>query len=165
MNITFQAMPVKLKGNPIKEGDKLPEFVLTKTDLSPLNSYETKGIRVFLAVPSLDTGVCDLEVKKFNAEASKLPDVSVYAVSLDLPFAQARWCGANGANAITALSDYTERSFGIATGTFIEHICLLTRAVFVVDENDRITYVEYVPEITNHPDYDKAFAAIKNLTK
>lgn len=162
MSVTFQGNPVTLKGNTLREGDILPEFTLTDSTMNLVRGKELKGLRVFVVVPSLDTGVCDLEVKKFNEKASQIEDVRIICVSLDLPFAQARWCGAAGVNAVKTLSDYRDRSFGLGTGTLVEELMLLTRAVFIVDINDRVVYAEYVPEITSHPDYDKIFDKLKS---
>lgn len=165
MNITFKGKPLTLIGAALQTGDTLPEFSLTDNALNPVHSRELTGIRVFLAVPSLDTGVCDLEVKTFNQKASELPGVSLFAVSLDLPFAQARWCAAAGVEKVKTLSDYRDRSFGRATGTLIDELALLARAVFVVDKNNNIVYAEYVPEVTEHPNYEAVYQKLKELTK
>ncbi len=154
MNITFQKKAVVLLGTPLKEGDKMPDFTVCDPSLREVKGSDLTGIRIFAVVPSLDTEVCDLEIKRFHEKASQYPNVKIYAVSLDLPFAQARWCGANGINAVTTLSDYRERDFGRVTGTLIQGLFLLTRAIFLVDEDNVLRYVEYVPEITDHPDYD-----------
>ena len=160
MTVTFQGNPLTLKGRQLQVGDKMPEFTLIDNGLGTVNSNDLTGLKVFLAVPSLDTPVCDLEVRNFNQKASELSGVHIYAVSMDLPFAQARWCGANGIDNVKTLSDYKGHSFGEATGTVIEELALLTRAVFVVDDKGMIRHVEYVSEITNHPDYDAAYAKI-----
>lgn len=114
-------------------------------------------------MPSLDTGVCDQEVRWFNEKAAELPGVTIVAVSLDLPFAQARWCGGGGIEAVRTLSDYKERRFGKATGTYIEELALLARAVFVVDENDTVVYAEVVPEVSNHPNYEAVYQKLREL--
>lgn len=163
MQITFKGEKVTLKGTRLKKGDPFPSFTLVKNDLSVATEKDFSGVRVFLTIPSLDTGVCDLEIRNFNQKASELPDVSICAVSLDLPFAQARWCGAKGVYAVTTLSDYRDRSFGMATGTLIEGINLLTRAAFVVNESNVVQYAEYVPEVANHPDYEKVYRAVSSL--
>ena len=165
MNITFNGSPITLKGNQLKIGDKMPDFTVCDNDLNVVKGNELSDVRIFLTVPSLDTGVCDMEVRNFNSKASELEGVSIYAVSLDLPFAQARWCGANGIKAVKTLSDYKDRNFGMATGTFIEELALLTRAVFIVNNANEIVYIEYVPEVTNHPDYDKAYSVLEELIK
>ena len=163
MNITFQGSPVTIKKALLKKGDKLQDFTIIKNDLSPVSLADTKGKRVFLSVPSLDTGVCSMEVAKFMDYAQGFQDVEVYTVSMDLPFALARWCQSkNNSNIITA-SDYKSRSFGEATATYVEELGLLTRAVFVVDEDNVIQYVEYVQEITNEPDYDAVLNAVAAL--
>ena len=163
MTITFQGKPVTLCGTPLKEGDAMPEFTLAGNGLETVRGSELSGVRVFLTVPSLDTGVCDQEVRRFQKEAARFPGVSFYAVSLDLPFAQARWCGAAEAGAVKTLSDYKDHSFGKATGTRIEEIGLLTRAVFITGPDGRLSYVEYVPEITDHPNYDAALDCLRKL--
>ena len=122
-----------------------------------------KTARIIATVPSLDTPVCDLETRRFNEEAAKLPGVKVLTVSMDLPFAQARWCGAAGIDKVQTLSDYKDRNFGRAYGVWSPGMGLLARAVFVVDKTDTVRYVEYVPEMTNQPDYAKAIEAAKKL--
>ena len=163
MTITFKGAPVTLSGRQLKTGDTMPEFTLTDQALQPVHSRDMEGVRVFLAVPSLDTGVCDQEVRRFDREAARFPGVTIYAVSLDLPFAQARWCGTAGAEAVRTLSDYRDHSFGAATGTRIEELGLLTRAVFVVDGKGKIAYAEYVPEVSDHPDYEAALSQLRAL--
>lgn len=161
MVITFKGKPITLVGRQLSVGDTLPSFALCANDLSPVHSRELKGLKVFLSVPSVDTGVCDAEVRRFNEQAANLPGVHVYAVSMDLPFAQKRWCAAADIQAVQVLSDYQERQFGQATGTLIDELKLLTRAVFVVDEQGKVLYAQYVGEVSEHPDYDAAFAALK----
>ncbi|MDR3364448.1 MAG: thiol peroxidase [Clostridiales Family XIII bacterium] len=163
LNITMGGNPITLPFAPLAVGGKLPDFTLTANDLSPVASSGLTGLRVFLAVPSLDTPVCDLEVRTFNAKAAELPGVSIYAVSMDLPFAQARWCGAAGVEAVKTLSDYRDRSFGKATGTLIDGLLLLTRAVFIVDAGGTVAYAQYVPEVRTAPDYDAAYAKLAAL--
>ncbi|MBI3330506.1 MAG: thiol peroxidase, partial [Candidatus Omnitrophica bacterium] len=114
---------------------------------------------------SLDTPVCDQQAKRFNEEAAKLPNVQILNISADLPFAQKRWCGANGVERIMTLSDHRETSFGRAYGTLVKELRLLARAIFVVDAGGRIRYVEYVPEISSHPNYDAALAAVRRLAQ
>jgi thiol peroxidase len=161
MKVTFQGNPLTLEGTQVKVGDTAPDFTVVNNDLNPLKLSDTKGKRVFLTVPSLDTPVCDTEVRRFNQEASKLGNVTIYTISMDLPFAQARWCcGANIDKVITA-SDYKDREFGKNYGVYINELGLLSSAVFVVDENNKVTYVEYLNEITDEPNYDKALEALK----
>lgn len=163
MPVTFQGKPVDLCGPQLRVGDSMPDFTLMDNGLQPVHGSDLHGVRLFLTVPSLDTGVCDQEVRRFNQAAGEFPDARVYAVSLDLPFAQARWCGAAGIKAVQTLSDYRDHSFGKATGTRIEQLGLLTRAVFLVDPADRIVYAEYVPEITEHPAYDAVLHSLRTL--
>lgn len=163
MQVTFKGNAVTLSGKQLQVGDAMPDFTLIDTHLQKVQNYGTSGIRVFLTVPSLDTDVCDQEVRKFNQSAAELPKVTIYAVSMDLPFAQARWCGAAGVEAVRTLSDYKDHSFGRATGTRIDELGLLTRAVFVVNAEGKITYTEYVPEITSQPDYGVVLRHLRTL--
>lgn len=161
-NVTFKGNPITLLGSEVKVGDQAPDFKVLANDLSEVTLADTKGkVRIFSVVPSLDTGVCDAQTRRFNEEAAKLDNVEVLTFSVDLPFAQKRWCGANGIENVQTLSDHRELSFGKAYGTAIEELRLLTRAVFVVDSNDKVTYVEYVKEATDHPDYESAIEAAK----
>jgi thioredoxin-dependent peroxiredoxin len=162
---TFKHNPVTLLGNEVKVGDKAPDFTVLANDLSPVSLKDSEGkIRLFSVVPSLDTGVCDAQTRKFNEAAAELGDnVVIYTVSMDLPFAQKRWCGAAGIEAVQTVSDHREGSFGQAYGVLIESLRLLTRSVFVVDAEGTVTYVEYVPEATDHPNYDAAIEAVKAL--
>ena len=161
MKVTFQGNPLTLEGTQVKVGDTAPDFTVVNSDLNPLKLSDTKGKRVFLTVPSLDTPVCDTEVRRFNQEASKLGDITIYTISMDLPFAQARWCGGAGIDKVITASDYKDREFGKNYGVYINELGLLSRAVFVVDENNKVTYVEYLNEITEEPNYDNALAALK----
>ena len=161
MQVTFQGNPLTLAGTQVKVGDTAPDFTVVNNDLNPLKLSDTKGKRVFLTVPSLDTPVCDTEVRRFNQEASKLGNVTIYTISMDLPFAQARWCGGANIDKVITASDYKDREFGKNYGVYINELGLLSRAVFVVDENNKVTYVEYLNEITNEPNYDKALEALK----
>ena len=161
--VTFQGGPLTLIGPEIKTGDKAPDFKLIDTGLKPVTLADSKGkTRLVSVVPSIDTPVCDLQTKRFNQEASKLPaNVAVLTVSMDLPFAQARWCGLAGADKIQMLSDYQERSFGQAYGVLIKELQLLARTVFVIGPDDKIQYVERVKEVTQQPDYEKVLAFLK----
>ena len=161
MNVKFQGNQVTLEGNIVKVGDIAPNFVVIDNGLNPVDAKDLKGKRVYVSVPSIDTAVCDLEVRKFNQEAAKLQDVKIYTISMDLPFAQARWCGNAGIEAVQTLSDYKDRSFGKEFGTYIKELGLLTRAVFVVDENNKITYVEYCEEVASEPNYEAVLNALK----
>jgi thiol peroxidase len=163
--VKFKGNPVDLEGPELKVGDKAPvDFALAQNDMSPLTGTQMAGsARIVAAVPSLDTGTCDLETRRFNEEAARLPGVKVYTVSMDLPFAQKRWCGAAGIERVVTLSDFKDRTFGRAWGAWIPSMGLLTRAVFVVDKDDTIRHVEYVSEIGEQPDYGKAIDAAKKL--
>jgi len=162
--ITFKQNPVTLSGTEVKVGDKAPNFTVLANDLSPVTLEDSAGtVRLISVVPSLDTGVCDAQTRRFNEEASELGDTTILTVSVDLPFAQRRWCGANGIENVQTVSDHRDLSFGEAYGVAIEELRLLARAVFVVDRNDVITYVEYVSEAIDHPDYSAAIEAVKAL--
>ena len=161
MKITFNGDPITLVENQVKVGDTAPDFLVVDNTLKDLTLADTNGKRIFVTVPSLDTSVCDMEVRKFNEEASKLEDVTVYVVSMDLPFAQVRWCGNAGVDRVKTVSDYKQKSFGKNYGALIEEFCFLTRAIFVVDENNKITYVEYCKDVINEPDYESALNAVK----
>ena len=163
--MTFKNDPVTLVGKEIKVGETAPDFTVLSNDLSPVTLADSKGnVRLISVVPSIDTGVCADQTRKFNEEAAALgDDVSILTISVDLPFAQARWCGAEGIESVQTLSDHRDLSFGEAYGTVIKELRLLTRAVFVIDKDDQVAYVEYVPEVTDHPDYDKALEAVKAL--
>lgn len=162
---TLKGNPITLIGPELKAGDKAPDFTLNKSlvDEVSLSSFSGK-VKLISVVPSLDTGVCDAQTRRFNEEAAGLGDnVEILTVSVDLPFAQARWCGAAGVDKVTTLSDYKTRSFGQAYGVFIKELALDMRAIFVVDQNDTIQYVEYLSEMTEHPNYEDAIAAAKKL--
>ncbi len=160
---TFQGKPLTLIGPELKVGDKAPDFKLIDTGLKPVTLADSKGkTRLVSVVPSIDTPVCDLQTKRFNQEASKLPaNVVVMTVSMDLPFAQARWCGLAGADKIQMLSDYQEHAFGQAYGVLIKELKLLSRAVFVIGPDDKVQYSQYVKEVTEHPDYEKILGFIR----
>lgn len=163
--ITFKGNPMTLLGSTLKVGEAAPDFVLIDNAMSrvALSDYAGK-IKLITAVPSLDTPVCDTETRRFNEEAASLPgDAIVLTVSLDLPFAQKRWCGAAGIDRVVTLSDYRERSFGLAYGLLIKELLLLTRAVFVLDAANIIRYIQIVPEVTGEPDYASAIASAKVL--
>ena len=160
MNITFQGNKITLIGKTLNIGDCLEDFKVVDNNLNEVSLKDLPGKKVFLTVPSLDTPVCDLEVRTFNNKVGKL-DYNVYAISMDLPFAQSRWCGAKGVNNVSTLSDYKNHSFSKVTGTYIEELSLLTRSVIVVDENNKVTYIEYVEEVTNEPDYEACLNSLK----
>ena len=161
-SITFKGNPVTLLGNEVKVGDKAPEFKVLANDLSEVGLADSKGhVRLISVVPSIDTGVCDAQTRRFNEEASKLDNVKILTVSVDLPFAQKRWCAAAGIENVQTVSDHRDLSFGEAFGVAIQELRLLARAVFVVDSNDTVTYAEYVSEATDHPNYEAAVEAAK----
>ncbi len=163
--VTFLGNPLTLVGKELKSGDQAPDATLVKQDLSTVNLSDYFGkVLLISVVPSLDTGVCSAQTKRFNEEASRLPDaVRVLTVSMDLPFAQKRFCGAENIDKIEVLSDHREVSFGQAYGTLVKELRIESRAVFVIDPQGIIRYVEYVPEITNHPNYDVALQAVRAL--
>lgn len=163
--VTFKGNPLTLMGNEVKIGDKAPDFMVIANDLSPvaLSSFSGKTV-VISAVPSLDTPVCDAETRRFNVEAGKLDkDVVVLTVSMDLPFAQARWCAANGIDHVKTLSDYREATFGAAYGVLIKELKLLARCVFIVDKTGTIRYIQLVREVASEPDYEDVLNALKAL--
>lgn len=161
MKVTFSGAPLTLEGNQVKVGDVAPDFTVVGNDLSPIKFSETKGKKILVAVPSIDTPVCDIEVRKFNQEAAKLKNVKVFTISMDLPFAQARWCGNAGIENVVTASDYKDREFSKAYGLYIKELGLVSRAVIVVDEDNKVVYTEYLEEITNEPNYEKAIEAVK----
>ena len=163
--VTFKGNPLTLIGPDIRVGDKAPNFQVIAKDLSPVTLDSSKGkVRLISVVPSLDTPVCDQQTRRFNEEAAKLPvNVEVLTVSADLPFAQARFCGAANIDRVKTLSDHRELSFGQAYGVLIKDVKLLARSVFVVDAADRVQYVEILKEVTTHSNYDAALAADKKV--
>lgn len=163
--ITFKGNPMTLLGPALKVGDKAPDFNVVDTTLTPVSLASSTGkIRVISAVPSLDTPVCDTETRRFNQEAATLPEnVNVLTLSLDLPFAQKRWCGSAGIDRVTTLSDYRDRSFGQNYGVLIKELLLLSRCIFVIDASDTIRYIQQVPEVTHEPDYAAVMDAVKAL--
>jgi thiol peroxidase len=163
MKVKFQKKPVTLWGNEVKVGDTAPDFIAIDNNMQPVSLKDTKGVRIILTVPSLDTPVCDLEARTFNEVASSIPNVSVYTISMDLPFAQIRWCAAHGIKNVKTLSDFKDRLVGKNYGTYIEELGLLTRAAFVIDENNKVTYVEYLEEVTDQPNYDAILEAAKKI--
>jgi thiol peroxidase len=163
-SITFINNPVTLIGKEVKVGDNAPDFTVLSNDLTSVTLEDTEGkVRLISVVPSIDTGVCDAQTRKFNEEISNLGNVEVLTISVDLPFAQKRWCGASGLEQVKTYSDHKDLSFGKAYGVYMEEFRLLARAVFVIDPMDKVTYVEYVSEGTNHPNYEAAIEAVKEL--
>ncbi|MHC4131165.1 MAG: thiol peroxidase [Planctomycetota bacterium] len=164
-DVTMKGQPLSLTGQEIKVGEPIPSCEVLNQDLSPVNLSEFQGkVCVITTVPSLDTSVCDIMTRKFNEEATALgDDVVVLAISMDLPFAQNRWCLAADIDNLHVLSDHKSSSFGQAFGVLIKDLRLLARAVFVVDKEGVIRYIEIVDELTNEPDYEAALKAVKEL--
>ena len=163
---TMRGNPLTLVGPELKAGDAAPDFETVDNGLQPVNLAKTGGtVRIFSVVPSLDTPVCDAQTKRFNEEAAKLPGVDIFTVSMDLPFAQKRWCGTYGVDRVKMLSDHKTGSFGEAFGTLIKELRIHSRAIFVVDQNNIVKHAEYVKEVADHPNYDTALDAAKSLSK
>jgi thiol peroxidase len=162
--VLMKGNPMTLSGREIKVGDQAPDATLVANDLSEVKLFSFKGKKVILsAVPSLDTAICDLETKRFNQEASKLGGIVILTVSKDMPFAQKRWCGANGISNVKTLSDY-RGNFGETYGVLIKGLNLLARCIFVIDESGKISYVQLVKEVTTEPNYDEVLKAAKGDT-
>lgn len=160
---TMRGNPLTLIGPELKPGDKAPDFTVVDGSLKPVTLKDTGGqVRIISVVPSLDTPVCDAQTKRFNEEAAKLPGVDILTVSMDLPFAQKRWCGAFGVDKIKMLSDHREGSFGANYGTLIKDMRIESRAIFVVDQNNTIRHAEYVREVADFPNYEAALSAAKS---
>lgn len=163
MQVKMAGSPMNLVGTVPAVGSAAPNFTVVAGDLSAVTQADLKGTRVFITVPSIDTPVCDTEVRRFNKEAAALGNVFINVISMDLPFAQARWCGAAGIDAVKLYSDYKDRAFGQAFGVMIEELGLLARAIFIVDEKDIVRYVQVVDEVTSEPNYDEVLATLKTL--
>lgn len=162
VHVTFNQEPVTLVGSEIKVGGQAPNFTVLSNDLKEVTLDDYAGkVKLISVVPSVDTGVCSEQTRRFNEEADKLDNVQVLTISMDLPFAQARWCAANGIKNLDTLSDHRLADFGEKYGALIKELRLLSRSIFVVDSNNTVTYVEYVSEVTNFPDYDSALKAAK----
>jgi thiol peroxidase len=162
--VTLKGQPLTLVGPELKAGDQAPDFQVLGTNLKPLTLADTEGkVRIFSVVPSLDTPLCDTQTRRFNKEASELKGAKIYAVSMDLPFAQSRWATFAGVGKLVMLSDHKDASFGENYGTLIKEMRLDTRAIFVVDEDGIVRYAEYVGEIGDHPDYEAVLNSAKEL--
>jgi thiol peroxidase len=163
--ITMKGNPLTLMGKSLKVGDRAPDFTVLDNNLSPVNLAAYKGkICVLSSVPSLDTPVCDMETRRFNQEASGLgSNVAILTISMDLPFAQKRWCGSAGVDKVVTLSDHRDASFGTSYGVLIKELRLLARAVFVLDRSGVIQYVDIVKELTQEPNYQAVLTAVKKL--
>lgn len=165
MKVTFGGNEVHLFGTQLKEGDILPDFTLTDISLNDVESKVLYGPKVILTFPSVDTSVCSLELLTFNDQLENFPEYKVLGVSMDLPFALKRWVKENAGDYITMLSDHKFRVFGEVTGTYVEELGILTRAAFVVDENNKITYAEYLPEIGHEPNYERIMEEARKVFK
>jgi thioredoxin-dependent peroxiredoxin len=161
--VTMRGNPMTLVGPELKAGQKAPAFTAVGKGMAPVTLDQFKGkVKIIAAIPSLDTPVCDAETRRFNEEASKLPgDVQILTISMDLPFAQARWCGAAGVDKVTTISDWRAAEFGQKYGALIKELHLLARAVFVLDKNDNVVYAEYVKEVANQPNFEAALEAAR----
>lgn len=160
--VTFKGTPMTLVGTEVKVGDQAPDFTVLANDLSEVKLSDFAGqVRLISVVPSVDTGVCAAQTKRFNEEVAKLDNVQVLTISADLPFAQARWVAENDLGNAKIYSDHRDLSFGEAYGVVMKELRLLARSVFIIDSNDKVVYTEYVSEGTNHPDYDSALDAAK----
>lgn len=163
--IKMKGNPLTLIGDEVKVGDTAPDFTVLDDTLSPVKLTDFKGKTVIIvSVPSIDTPTCDLEAKRFNQEAGKFGDeVVILTISMDLPFAQARWCAATGVDNIKLLSDFRDRAFGNNFGVLIKELGLLARTIFVIDKDGKVQYVQYVEETTKEPNYDEVLSAVKKL--
>jgi len=160
---TLRGNPLTLVGPELKVGDTAPDFSLVDNSLKPVSLQDTGNhVRIISVIPSLDTPVCDAQTKKFNEEVANLPGVDVLTVSMDLPFAQKRWCGAFGVDKVKMLSDHKDASFGSNYGTLIKELRIESRAIFVVDPNNKIRHAEYVKEVADHPNYEAALSAARS---
>jgi thiol peroxidase len=163
--ITMHGNRLTLLGNLPKEGDTAPDFEILDNELLPVKLSSFRGkVCIIISVPSLDTPVCDIETRRFNKEAARLgSNVNVIVISMDLPFAQKRWCGAAGVDKVITLSDHFKASFGMDYGVLIKELRLLARAVFIVDKDGLINYIQIIKELTDEPDYNKVLDVMKNL--
>ncbi|MBU1713430.1 MAG: thiol peroxidase [Proteobacteria bacterium] len=163
--VTMKGNPLTLTGHALKAGEKAPDFEVAGNDMKPVKFSSFSGkVCIISSVPSLDTPVCDMETRRFNKEAAELgPDVVILTISMDLPFAQKRWCGAAGVDKVITLSDYKTADFGKAYGVLIKELRLLARAVFVADKKGVIQYSQIVKEVADEPDYGAAINTVKGL--
>ena len=158
--VTLMGKPMTLVGPELKTGDDAPDFNVVDSSLSPVTLKDTgNSTRIFSVIPSLDTPVCDAQTKRFNDEVAKLDGVDVYTVSMDLPFAQKRWCSNFGVDRVKMLSDHKSASFGEHYGTMIKELRIESRAIFVVGPDNKLKYVEYVHEVGDPPNFDAALKA------
>lgn len=164
--IAMRGNPLTLLGDEVKVGETAPDFTALDNNLAPVKLSSFRGkICILSSVPSLDTPVCDLETRRFNEEAGRLgPDVIILTISMDLPFAQKRWCAANGVDKVRTLSDHRDASFGSSYGVLIKELRLLARAVFLVDQKGTLQYIQMVKEVASEPDYEAILSALKKIT-
>ncbi len=164
--ITMKGNPLTLVGQEVQVGQPAPDFEVIANDLSPFKVSSLKGkVVIISAVPSLDTPICNIQTRWFNEEAAKLgPNVEILTISMDLPFAQKRWCGAAGVDRVKTYSDHRDAAFGLAYGVLIKELRLLARAVFVVDKEGVVRYTQLVKELSNEPNYDEVLQALSKLT-
>ncbi len=161
--VTLMGKPLTLLGPELKAGDPAPDFNVVDLSMNPVGLSDTGNkTRIFSVIPSLDTPVCDAQTKRFNDEVGKLNEVDVYTISMDLPFAQKRWCSNFGVDHVKMLSDHRDASFGAHYGTLIKELRIEGRAIFVVDPENKIKYAEYVKEVSNGPDFEAALAAAQS---
>ncbi|MFZ0589925.1 MAG: thiol peroxidase [Bryobacteraceae bacterium] len=159
---TLQGNPLTLVGPELKTGDRAPDFETVDSGMQPVNLAKTgENVRIFSVVPSLDTPVCDAQTKRFEDAAGKMKGIDIYTISMDLPFAQKRWCSTFGVDKIKMLSDHRSGSFGEHYGTLIKELRIESRAIFVIGKDNKILHAEYVKEVANHPDYETALNAAK----
>ncbi len=163
--VTFMGNPLTLEGNAVQPGDKAPPFTALDKEMKPVSLADFAGkVKIVSVTPSLDTPVCNLQATTFNKKAQSLSgDIVIINVSMDLPFAIARFCASEGIDRVTTLSDHKDAAFGNAYGVLVKELRLLARSIFVIDRSDVVRYVEVVPEMTNEPDYGKALAAAEKL--
>ncbi len=162
--VTMGGNPMTLLGKETKVGDIAPDFTALKSDLSPYSLKDAgDNIKIISVVTSLDTGICEMQTIKFNEEAAELDNVVVITLSVDLPFAQKRFCSSNSIDKVITLSDHRDLDFGLKYGFVMEEVRLLSRGIVVLDKNNKVVYVEYLDQIGKHPDYDKALEAVKNI--
>ena len=164
--ITMKGNPLTLMGREVQAGEQAPDFEVIAIDLSPFRFSSLQGkVAVICSVPSLDTPTCNIETRWFNEEAARLgPDVEILTISMDLPFAQKRWCGAAGVDRVKTYSDHRDAAFGMAYGVLIKELRLLARAVFLVDKGGVVRYVQLVKELSKEPNYDEVLQAVGKLT-
>lgn len=163
LKLTFSGNPLNVLGDQLQIGDNAPNFSATLGDLSTWSLYQENGVKIISVVPSLDTGVCQKQTIEFNKKATEIPGLKVITISLDLPFAQARWCGSQGIDKILVVSDYKNREFATKYALLIDELKLLTRAILLLDKNNVVQYFEYLSEITEEPNYDAVIEKAKTI--